>query len=391
LPATKPRSDTSAGASTPHSGPQSESAAAIEIVDRRAPDMGNPSLIDANEDQTSPSPGGTAAIGVGFLGAGPATQAIHVPTLATFGARFRVVKVMDFEESVARAVARRSGATATTSATDVLNDPAVEVVAVNSANAFHVGQVVAACAAGKRAILCEKPLAETVEDARTVAQASAASGVPVVVGTMHAHDPAVVAALDGWAEIGERATLVRSSIYLPENALFINAATDLASPPSQRAHHPPAGTVRHAILTLAIHAIPIVRRLFPEFDRVSLGRTLGQLGYLVTLHDGPRTAQLIGVVPTHWKPDWTLRAISPHHQLEITFPPSYVLAGSATAELSGPDGTKRWSFQQNGYQAEWAEIATIVRDGTHPRYAINEAVEDLEYALRLIEASGEQR
>jgi myo-inositol 2-dehydrogenase / D-chiro-inositol 1-dehydrogenase len=327
----------------------------------------------------------TVPIGVGFLGAGHVTQAAHLPALATLDARFRIVKVMDVEESVARTVARRSSAIATPSVADVLNDPAVEVVAVNSPRAFHVDQVVAACRAGKRAILCEKPLALTAEEGRRIAIASATNEVPIVVGTMHAYDPAVIAALDTWAEIGERAHFVRSFIYLPDNDVFTHAATDIAAPPDGRTPHPP--TVRDAILGLAIHAVPLVRRLFPEFDDVAIGTYPPPLAYVLTLRSGPRTAQMVGLMPTQWRPDWTLRAISDRHELSITFPPSFVLAGSATAEISGPGGTRRWSFAENGYQAEWSEIAAIVRHGARPRITIDEAVEDLDYALRLIEGS----
>ena len=46
-------------------------------------------------------------LGVGFLGAGPVTQAIHLPTLASLGERFRVARVMDdLLSSVVRTSAR---------------------------------------------------------------------------------------------------------------------------------------------------------------------------------------------------------------------------------------------------------------------------------------------
>jgi myo-inositol 2-dehydrogenase / D-chiro-inositol 1-dehydrogenase len=329
----------------------------------------------------------TAPIGVGFLGAGPVTQAVHVPALATLGDRFRIVKVMDLDKSVAQTVAERSAAIPTTSVADVLNDPAVEVVAVNSPRVFHADQVVAACAAGKRAILCEKPLALTAEEGRRVATASATTGVPIVVGTMHTYDPAAVAALEAWAEVGERAHIVRSLIYLPDNAIFTNLATEITPSPDGRTPSPDAPTLGDAVLGLAIHAVPLVRRLVPDFDGVATGRQLGAFGYFLTLSSGTTAAQMIGLIPTQWEAYWSLRAISDQCELSITFPPSYVLAGSAVAELSGPDGTRRWRFNENGYQAEWSEIEAIVRHGAQPRFAIADAVDDLDYALRLIEGS----
>src|SRR5258708_40021872 len=93
---------------------------------------------------------------------------------------------------------------------------------------------------------------------------------------MHAYDPAVVAALDAWTEIGEHASFVRSSIYLPRNRVFTSAATDIVAPQeaARPARHPGSATIRDMVLGLAIHAVPLVRRLFPEFDAVAAGRFL---------------------------------------------------------------------------------------------------------------------
>ena len=49
-------------------------------------------------------------LGVGIIGAGPVTQAIHLPTLATLYDHFRVVHIMDINAEVAEGLAARSGA-----------------------------------------------------------------------------------------------------------------------------------------------------------------------------------------------------------------------------------------------------------------------------------------
>lgn len=98
-------------------------------------------------------------LGVGILGAGPVTQAIHLPTLARLPDLFRVTTVMDIDAQVAETVASRAMAEPTQSVQAVLDNPSVDVVAVCSPHQFHAEQVAAICAAGKRGILCEKPLA----------------------------------------------------------------------------------------------------------------------------------------------------------------------------------------------------------------------------------------
>lgn len=92
-------------------------------------------------------------LGVGVLGAGPVTQAIHLPTLARMTDRFTVAHISDVDEDLAVSVAGRVGARASASMEALLADPAVEVVAVCSPHQFHAEQVIAACKAAKRAVL----------------------------------------------------------------------------------------------------------------------------------------------------------------------------------------------------------------------------------------------
>ena len=108
--------------------------------------------------------------------------------------------------------------------------PEVDVVAICSPGQFHAAQVEAATAAGKRGILCEKPLATTVEEAQLIADVSARTGVPVVVGAMHVYDPAFAAAQKSWGDLPDTATLVPVAVYLPQNDDLVNLATELAAP-----------------------------------------------------------------------------------------------------------------------------------------------------------------
>lgn len=64
----------------------------------------------------------------------------------------------------------------------LLADPAVRVVYISTTNDLHYAQVLAAAAAGKH-VLCEKPLALSLEDARRMVDACREAGV--VMGTNH--------------------------------------------------------------------------------------------------------------------------------------------------------------------------------------------------------------
>jgi 1,5-anhydro-D-fructose reductase (1,5-anhydro-D-mannitol-forming) len=64
----------------------------------------------------------------------------------------------------------------------LLRDPAVDVVYISTTNELHAAQAVAAAKAGKH-VLCEKPLALTVDDALAMARACRQAGV--VLATNH--------------------------------------------------------------------------------------------------------------------------------------------------------------------------------------------------------------
>jgi predicted dehydrogenase len=64
------------------------------------------------------------------------TQAIHLPTLAGVPDKFHVVGVMDIDAAVAERVAARCGATGTTEADAIVQNPEIDVVVVGSPNAM---------------------------------------------------------------------------------------------------------------------------------------------------------------------------------------------------------------------------------------------------------------
>lgn len=333
----------------------------------------------------------TGPLGVGFLGGGPATWAIHLPTLATMPDRFRVVRVMDVDPAVLERVTSCGVAGATTDPEQVLDDPAIDVVAVCSPDQFHADQVVVACEAGKRAVLCEKPLTLSRDDAARIVAAAAASGTHVTVGTMHRYDPAYRAAREAWAERDETATLVRSTIFLPENGVFVEQATDAAAPevpfvpPAEAVDDPgfQAMMLRFAILGLAVHDLPLVRDVFPGVGELRVARYVPPFGYVLALSDGDRSAELLAYMDGTWPPHWEWHAVGRSHELRVQFPPSYVLAGSARAEIVGKGSTTVFEYDHNGYQAQWRHLHAVAAGEEPPLVPLAQAVDDLVFALDL--------
>jgi predicted dehydrogenase len=129
-----------------------------------------------------------ARIRVALVGAGLVGQAGHAFTLADDQARFELVAVVDPSPSARSAVAQRFGAAhACATLTDAVR-LGLDAVVVAVPDPAHLPVCLEALAAGLH-VFCEKPLAQSVEDAE---QLIAARGDRVLqVGYMKLYDPAV--------------------------------------------------------------------------------------------------------------------------------------------------------------------------------------------------------
>ncbi|MFC4243165.1 Gfo/Idh/MocA family protein [Gryllotalpicola reticulitermitis] len=119
--------------------------------------------------EAADSPARPKRLGVGIVGGG-FMATVH--SRAARAARARLVGVAGSspERSVAAAVELGTDR-AYDSIDELIADPAVDVVHVTTPNALHASQALAALAAGKH-VVCEKPLATTVEDAERLVDAS---------------------------------------------------------------------------------------------------------------------------------------------------------------------------------------------------------------------------
>lgn len=333
----------------------------------------------------------TAGIGVGFVGCGAVTQAIHLPTLAAIDTDLRVAHVMDVDPAVAAEVGSRAGARHSTDLATLLADPAVDVVAICTPPSLHAEQVEAACAAGSKAILCEKPLATEQHGIERIVAASRRSGVPVIVGAMHVHDRALSASAGSWGDLCSTAQLVRSVIVLPPNDRFVTFAGDVYTSPLPRRTldaDPDGAAARAAmiedgILSLATHALPLVRRFAPSVDELLGARALEPWGYDLAFRSGACIVELLALAHGHWRHDWTLEAWGQTRELHAAFPPSYVLAGSAEVTVRTTDGERRWHFAENGYQAQWRHVAEVAAGHRESTVTVEDAAKDMAYALDL--------
>lgn len=325
-------------------------------------------------------------IGVGLIGAGLVVQSIHVPVLEDLSERFALRSVWDVVPERAGQTATRTGASHAASLDDLLADPMVEVVAVCTPAQLHVEHALAAIRAGKRAVLVEKPLGTDLQGIAALHEAAAGSGTLLMVGSMHLHDAAWIAAERQREAADFRPDLVRSQIVLPPNGRFEQWSTEPLAPPN-----PPMGSMsaeqlmRLCIMELAIHDLPLVRRLLPPgaAPEVRTARLLDPFGYGVTLMAGGVLVELLGLMHGQWLTDWRLDAVSRDAQLRIDFTPSFVPAGSGTLRWTqGGMTTRHQPTASNGYAGEWEAMAAIL-SGAAPRPDPMGPIEDVRFALSI--------
>jgi myo-inositol 2-dehydrogenase/D-chiro-inositol 1-dehydrogenase len=132
------------------------------------------------------------ALSIGVIGTG-VMGAEHARRLAFEVDGADVVAVADVDLRRAAAAAASVGGRAHGDAVELIGSDAVDAVIVASSDATHADLVLACLAEGKP-VLCEKPLATTAEASLLVAEAEATSGRRLVqVGFMRRFDPAYTA------------------------------------------------------------------------------------------------------------------------------------------------------------------------------------------------------
>lgn len=333
--------------------------------------------------------------GVGIIGAGPGAAALHLPTLARLSDAFRVVHIADGGSGRSAALAARVGARSSTGAEAVMDDPEVEIVAICSPPAEHAKHIIAAVAAGKRAVFCEKPVGMTIAEAAEAVEACRRAGLPLIVGTNHYFDPAWGRAKHHLTVSGGPVVSISVTLALAPNTRYHELVTESPASAAGGRSFPDlsrpavaAGVVRQLLAGLAIHDLPLVRDLVPRFERVVFARALPPLGYAVGFVSGGVPVQLTTVMlPEGGDTLWRIAVATASDRLDVSFPPPFVHAGGARVRVRTADGrdTTYAHDPGDGYVAEWRALAELLDAGLPVEY--DELLDDARYALGLAEAA----
>jgi inositol 2-dehydrogenase len=145
-------------------------------------------------------------LGVGVLGVGEMGKR-HAENLRRLVPEARLIAIADVSAQRATQVAEELAIEHTySSLEEMVQRKDIDAVVIAAPDRFHAQLVRTAAAAGKD-ILCEKPLATTLEEAHAALDAVSQAGVRLQVGFMRHYDPAYAAAMKR-VEAGEIGTPV---------------------------------------------------------------------------------------------------------------------------------------------------------------------------------------
>lgn len=120
------------------------------------------------------------SIRVGIIGCGKIAQIRHIPEYAA-NPNAEVYGFYDINLARAQELASKHGGKAYASYQELLADPEIDAVSVCAANHVHAEIAIAALKAGKH-VLCEKPMAVTLEECQAMVDTAKGSGKYLMIG-----------------------------------------------------------------------------------------------------------------------------------------------------------------------------------------------------------------
>ena len=119
-------------------------------------------------------------LNIGILGCGKIAQVRHIPEYIA-NEEAQIVGFFDADDQRCQEIAAKYGGKAYSSAAELFADPAIDAVSVCVANFAHADLSIQALKAGKH-VLCEKPMAITLEECQTMLAEAEKAGKRLLIG-----------------------------------------------------------------------------------------------------------------------------------------------------------------------------------------------------------------
>lgn len=202
---------------------------------------------------------GVGLIGTGFMGRAHALAFHNARTTFDLPVNLKLVALADADAVRAEQCARSWGFERSHADwQQLINDPAVNLVAITTPNHLHFPMAMAALEAGK-AVYCEKPLTVSLEQAREMHSAARKAGVVTRVGYNYQHNP-ILGLARQMIESGELGQIVSFQGEFSEDFMG-----DPQQPWSWRCEQAHAGG---ALADLGSHLLAMARYLLGDIEAV---------------------------------------------------------------------------------------------------------------------------
>lgn len=216
---------------------------------------------------------------VGVLGCGPIAQAAHFES-CTKAANADLYAICDVADDLReRMAAIHAPAKSFADYDAMLADPDVEAVIIATSDAFHVPAAIRALEAGKH-VLCEKPVATSVEAVEELKKVVSANGKVLQVGHMKRFDAGLQAARafidDGMGEMVALKAWYCDSTHRYPMTDAVQPLMVTSAKARKPAENPKANLERYYMLAHGSHLVDTAR--FFAGDLVAVDARLGQRG-----------------------------------------------------------------------------------------------------------------
>ncbi|SDT90127.1 Predicted dehydrogenase [Halopseudomonas salegens] len=343
---------------------------------------------------------------VGIIGCGVVTQVVHRPVLLSLSEMFVIYACNDAWSEGARQFAASTGSKAWDDPFAMIADESVDVLLIAAPEVFHAEYILAACEAGKKAVLVEKPCTMNVRMAKEVAAVVEKSETAVVVGYPHVYDPAVEQAERLWAgrkpALGEFRTILGPNVDFINDVAHIHRPTTAASTTMQTltyalAASEPLGTdiglpdvLSYGVaIGLNIHDIPVMRKLLGEPDEITFAERFSEHGLHVGFRYGTGRVYLTSFLQSEREIDWGFSLRTKDTSVQVRYPTTYAPTASSecTVSKAANGGTERqvWSDSyETGFRREWKHVYELAQAASGNATSIANSVLDLEICEEIL-------
>lgn len=361
---------------------------------------------------------------VGVIGCGEAVQGIHLPALNSLPKRFTITACCDVNGGVLEDFSARTGARPYRDQFELIESADVDVVLVATPDSHHADVTIAACEAGKKAVLVEKPLTLNARIARDIARSSRNTGVPVLLSYPHVYDPAFVRARELWGPpgglysgefrciIGPNEKYTRDTIDTIRGGevdmfnLLISQMDLGAVATEMMGMDIGVGdvVVYGIIMGLLIHDFPVMRRILGEPDDIlyasargteSMGMMPGLGIDIVFAYGSGRVLHQVEIQRIK-STDWGFDLRRDDLHVSVRYPTTFAPGAPSVCTLRREEefmtvDESHGGCYENGFRRAWNHLYDVVTGGLAPETGVEDAVRDMELvetAAKVIVGSG---